>query len=103
MVFRRPPEKDKDDLLVDALSEPVERWRIELLHRFQHENALLSAHVATERRTAENLLTAVCARVDERARKLNAKRAAETAQQKAKDEADRALFLDNLAVRENAI
>jgi hypothetical protein len=34
---------------------------------------------------------------------LNAKRAAETAQQKAKDEADRALFLDNLAVRENAI
>jgi len=34
---------------------------------------------------------------------LNAKRAAETARQKAKDEADRALYLGQLAKREKAV
>src|ERR1017187_10823305 len=44
-------EKDKDDLLVAALSDPGERWRNEPLHRFQHEDALASAHRAITRRT----------------------------------------------------
>jgi len=36
-------------------------------------------------------------------RKLNAQRAAEAARKKAKEEADRALFLDQLAKREKAV
>ena len=36
-------------------------------------------------------------------RKLNAQRAAEAAEKKAKEEANRALYLDNLAKREKAV
>jgi hypothetical protein len=96
-------EKEKDGLLVNALSEPDERWRIELLCRFEHENVTVSAHGAVERRSIADLLVASHARAEERMRKLNAKRAAEAAQKKAKEEADRALFLDQLAKREKAV
>jgi hypothetical protein len=101
--IRGLPDKEKDGLLVDALMELDERWRIELLRRFQHENAPESGHGAIERRTVEDLLTASHARADERTQKLNAKRAAEAARLKAKEEADRALYLDHLAKRENAV
>ena len=93
-------EKEKDGLLVSALSESDERWRIELLRRFGHENVTVSAHGAVERCTIADLLTASHARAEERMRKLNAQRAAEAARKKAKEEADRALFLDQLAKRE---
>jgi hypothetical protein len=49
------------------------------------------------------LLTAAQLRADERTRQLNAKRAAEAARKKAKDEADRAVYLDHLAKREKAV
>jgi hypothetical protein len=97
------PAKDKDDLLVAALSDSGEWWRNDLLHRFQHENALASAHRAIERRTAGDLQAATRARAEERARQLNAKRAAEAVWQKAKDEADRARYLDHLAKREDSV
>jgi hypothetical protein len=97
------PEKEKEGLLVDALFETNERWRNEILGRFQHQHSLAPDHGEIERRTVENLLTEARVRAGERARKLNAKRAAEAARQKAKEEADRALYLDHLAKRENAI
>jgi len=96
-------EKEKDGLLVNALSEPDERWRIELLRRFEHENDSVSDHGTVERRSIADLLVASHDRAEERMRKLNAKRAAEAAQKKAKEEADRALFLDQLAKREKAV
>src|ERR1039457_2353586 len=96
-------EKDKDGLLVAALSDPGERWRSELLHRFQRENALAPAHSAIPRRTARDLQTATRACADERARQLNAKRAAEASRQKAKDEANRGRYLDYLAKSEDSV
>jgi hypothetical protein len=95
-------EKEKDGLLVNALLEPDERWRIELLRRFEHENVSASGHGTVERRSIANLLTASHARAEERVRKLNVQRAAEAARKKAKDEANRALYLDNMAKREKA-
>jgi hypothetical protein len=78
-------------------------WDILLLRRFEHENVTVSAHGAAERRTIADLLTASHARAEERMRKLNAQRAAEAAQKRAKEEANRALYLDNLAKREKAV
>jgi hypothetical protein len=101
--IRGLPEKEKDGLLVNALSEPNERWRIELLRRFEHENVTAQAHGVVELRTIADLLTASRARAEERMRKLNAQLAAETARKKAKEEADRALYLDQLAKREKAV
>jgi hypothetical protein len=101
--IRGLPERDKDDLIVGALAESGERWRIELLHRFQQENAVATSLGATERRTVKALLTAARVRADERARQLSAKRAADAARKKAKDEADRAVYLEGLAKREKAV
>jgi hypothetical protein len=101
--IRRLPEKEKDGLLVDVLMEPDERWRIELLRRFQHENDPGAGRGAIKRRTIAELLTASHARSEERLQELNAKRAAEATRKKAKEEADRALYLDNLAKREKTV
>jgi hypothetical protein len=101
--IRGLPEKEKDGLLVDALTEMDERWRIELLRRFEHENVAVSDHGAVDRRRVADLLAASHARAEERKRKLNAQRAAEAALEKAKEEASRTLFLDQLAKREKAV
>jgi hypothetical protein len=100
---RSLPENEKDDLLVGFLSESGERWRVELLQRFQRENAVAASYGAIERRTVKDLLTAACVCANERARQLSAKRAADAARKKAKDEADRTLFLDQLAKREDSV
>ena len=100
---RSLPENEKDDLLVGFLSESGERWRVELLQRFQRENAVAASYGAIERRTVKDLLTAARVCADERARQLSAKRAADAARKKAKDEADRTLFLDQLAKREDSV
>jgi hypothetical protein len=97
------PENEKDDLLVDFLSESGERCRVELLQRFQRENTVAASHGAIERRTVKDLLTTARVRADERARQLSAKRAADAARKKAKVEADRAVFLDQLAKREDSV
>jgi hypothetical protein len=94
---------EKDDLLIDFLSEPSDRCRFELLRRFQRQNADGASHGAIERRTVKDLLTASRVRADERARQLSAKRAADAARKKAKDEADRAVYLEGLAKREKAV
>ena len=97
------PANDKDDLLVGFLSESSERCRLELLQRFQRENAVAASHGAIERRKVKDLLTAARVRADERARQLSAKRAADAARKKAKDEADRAVYLDGLAKRAKVV
>jgi hypothetical protein len=96
-------ENDKNDLIVDALLDSGERWRNELLHRFQRESACAEIHGKTERRSVKDLLTAARARAGERARQLSAKRAADAARKKEKDKTDRALYLDHLAKREKAV
>ncbi len=92
------PEKEKNDLLLTAALESGERGKIEFLRRFQQQNAArtLDAHAAIKPRTVHDLVTAAKTRAEERTRRLEAKRAAEAARQKAKDEADRARYLDQL-------
>jgi hypothetical protein len=97
------PASEKDDLLIDFLSGSSDRCRLELLQRFQRENAVATSLGAVGRRTVKDLLTAARVRADERARQLSAKRAADAARKKAKDEADRAVYLDQLAKREKAV
>jgi hypothetical protein len=72
--IRGLPEKEKDGLLVVALTEMDERWRIELLRRFEHQNVSASDHGLVDRRTVADLLAASHARAEERKRKLNAQR-----------------------------
>jgi hypothetical protein len=92
------PEKEKDDLLVTAALESGERWKIELLRRFQQHVAQHTSHApaVTQRRTVRDLLAAAQARTEKRTRRLEAKRAAEAARQKAQAEAERARYLDQL-------
>jgi hypothetical protein len=98
------PEKEKNNLLVAAVSGTGERWKQGLLRRFGQQTArrTLSAPDTICRRTAGDLLRLVHARVEERARLLEAKRAAEAARRKAEDEANRSRYLDQLGKREAA-
>jgi len=61
------PEKEKNNLLVAAVSGPGERWKNGLLRRFEQQNArrTLSAPDTICRRTAGDLLRLVHARVEE--------------------------------------
>jgi hypothetical protein len=95
------PANEKESLTIDFLSESGERSRLELLQRFQRENAVAARDSAIVRRTVKDLLAEARVRADERAKQLNAKRAADAARKKAMDEADRALYLEALAKREN--
>jgi hypothetical protein len=103
--IRSLPQKEKDDLLVSALSESGEHWRNDLLRRFQQQNAAYtsSATGSVQRRTAGDLLAAAHARAEERTRLLNAKRAAEATRKKAEDDAKRARYLDQLEKREEGV
>lgn len=101
--IRSLPESDKDELLIAAASDSGERWRNELWRRFQQRTALTPAHDAVQRRTVEELLIAARGVAEERERLLEAKRAADAARKKAKDEADRARYLDELAKRQGAV
>jgi hypothetical protein len=98
------PEKEKNNLLVAAVSEPGERWKNGLLRRFEQRSALGTSTVpdAIRRRTAGDLLTLAHARAQERTRLLEAKRAADAARRKVEDEANRARDLDHLEKREEA-
>ena len=98
------PEKDKNNLLVAAVSEPGERWKNGLLRRFKQQTArrTLSAPDTICWRTAGDLLRLVHARVEERTRLLEAKLRAEAARRKVEDEVNRARYLDQLEQREEA-
>ena len=98
------PEKEKNNLLVAAVSGPGEQWKNGLLRRFEQLNALrtLPEPDGIRRRTAGGLLTSAHGRAEERERLLEAKRAAEAARRKAEDESNRARYLDQLEKREEA-
>jgi hypothetical protein len=89
--IQRLPEKEKNNLLVAVLSKPCERRKNGLLRRFEQQNArhTLSAPDTIFRRTAGDLLRLVHARVEEKTRLVEAKRAAEAGRRKAEDEANR--------------
>jgi hypothetical protein len=97
------PEKDKDDLLIAAALDPGERCRNELFHRFQLQNANPTALSSMSRRSAGELLASARARSEARTREREAKRAADVARQKAKDEADRIEYLKHLAKHTNTV
>lgn len=92
------PEKEKNDLLVATVLETGQRWRNELLRRFQQQSAAWGStkSVAIQRRTVGDLLEAAHARAEERTRVVEAQRAAEAARRKAEDKADRARYLGQL-------
>ena len=98
------PEKEKNNLLVAAVSGTGERWKHGLLRRFEQQKAqrALPEPDGIRGRTAGDLLTLAHARAEERERLLEAKRAAEAARRKAEDEANRARYLDQLEKREEA-
>jgi hypothetical protein len=100
--IRSLPEKDKNDLLLTAASEPGERWKTELLRRFQRQTAprVSSEAVAIQRRRVADLLKAAHARTEERTKRVEAQRAAEATRRKAEEEANRARYLDQLGKRE---
>ena len=102
--IRSLPERGKSNLLISAIAEPGERWKTELVRRFQHRNGPRNSHAdhQAQRRTAGDLMEAAHARAEVRTRRLDAKRAAEAERQKAKDEADRARHLEKLGKREEA-
>lgn len=99
--IRSLPEKEKDDLLVSAVSDPGERWKVDLLRRVERQTARTSSESAkVPRRTVADLLEAARSRAEERSRRLDAQRAKEAARRKAKEEAERVQYLDQLAKRE---
>jgi len=100
--IRSLPKEEKDDLLVTAASEPGERWKINLLRRFQQQT---TPHVSSEtasiqRRTVADLLGAARARAKERAKRVAAQRAADAARRRAEEASKRARYLDQLGKRE---
>ena len=98
------PEKEKNNLLIAAVSGTGERWKNGLLRRFEQQKALrnLCELDGIRRRTAGDLLTLAHARAEERERLLEARRAEEAARRKAEDEANRARYLDQLGKHEEA-
>ncbi|MFZ0292380.1 MAG: hypothetical protein WAL52_02170, partial [Candidatus Sulfotelmatobacter sp.] len=98
------PEKEKNNLLIAAVSGTGERWKNGLLRRFEQQKALrtLPEPDGIRRRTAGDLLTLAHARAEERERLLEARRAEEAARRKAEDEANRARYLDQLGKHEEA-
>ncbi|MGA9511809.1 MAG: hypothetical protein WBV55_24525 [Candidatus Sulfotelmatobacter sp.] len=98
------PEKEKNNLLIAAVSGTGERWKNGLLRRFEQQKALrtLPEPDGIRRRTAGDLLTLAHGRAEERERLLEARRAEEAARRKAEDEANRARYLDQLEKREEA-
>jgi hypothetical protein len=101
--IRGLPETEKDNLLLTAVLESGERLRNDLLHRFHRENQPLArSENARQPRTVGDLLSAARAREEEKAQRLEARRAIEMARKKAEAEAERARYLDQLAKHEEA-
>jgi hypothetical protein len=102
--IRSLPEDQKNVLLITAISESGDRWKNELLRRFNREKRPSTSQGAPAAgRTAGELLSAAQARAERRTRRAEAERIREAARRKAKEEAERANFLDQLAKREDAV
>jgi hypothetical protein len=102
--IRNLPENEKNDLLMTAISESGDRWKSELLRRFNREKKpSTSQAVPAAGRTAGELLSAAQASAERRNRRAEADRIRKEARRKAKEEAERAQYLDQLAKREAAV
>lgn len=100
-LVRSLSEKEKDDLLVRVASEPEERWKVALLRSIQRQEKHTSPAIATiQGRTVGDLVAAAHARAEQRTRLAEAQRAAEAAQKKADNEANRTRYLAQLERRE---
>jgi hypothetical protein len=87
-----------------AISESGDRWKSELLRRFNREKKPSNSQaVPAAGRTAGELLSAAQARAERRNRRAEADRIRKEARRKAKEEAERAQYLDQLAKREGAV
>jgi len=100
--IRSLPEKEKNDLLLTAVSEPDVRWKTELLRRFQRQTTprVSSEAVAIQRRTVAGVLEAAHARTEERTKRVEAQRAAAATRRKAEEQANRVRYLNQLGKRE---
>ncbi len=87
-------EKEKNSLLTDAVNEPGERWKIELMRRFQQHNCPTAPTKAMRKqcRTVKDLLAGAHALAEERTRLIEEERS----RQKAEEAATRARYLDQL-------
>jgi len=94
-------ERDKNDLLLAAATDSGDHWRNELLRLFQ-EQWTSARHSTGQRRTVGELLAAARLFSQERERLWEEEQAAKAARKKAKEEADRVVYLDQLAKREDA-
>jgi hypothetical protein len=102
--IRNLPENEKNVLLMTAISESGDRWKNELLRRFNREKKPSTSQAAPAAgRTAGELLSVAQARAERRTRRAEADRIREEARRKAKEEAERAHYLDQLAEREAAV
>ena len=102
--IRNLPANEKNVLLITAISESGNRWKNELLRRFNRENKPPPSQAPpAARRTAAELLSAARACAKRRTRRAEAARIREVEQRKAKEEAQRANYLDQLAKREDAV
>jgi hypothetical protein len=102
--IRNLPENQKNVLLMTAISESGDRWKNELLRRFNREKKPSTSQAAPAAgRTASELLSAAQARAQRRTRRAEVDRIREVARWKAKEEAERADYLDQLAKREDAV
>jgi hypothetical protein len=87
-----------------AISESGERWKNELLRRFNREKRPSTSQAAPPAgRTAGELLSAAQVRAERRTRRAEANRIREVARRKVKEEAERVHYLDQLAKREAAV
>ncbi len=98
-------EEEKNDLLANAALQSGERWKKEFLRRFQNQSAprTWQGPATIQPRTVCDLLAVAKSSAEESARQLEAKRAAEAERRRAKDEADRARYLDQLEKSEEEI
>jgi hypothetical protein len=104
--IRNLPEDQKNVLLLTAISdsESGERWKNELLRRFNREKRPSTSQAAPPAgRTAGELLSAAQARAERRTRRAGANRIREGARRKVKEEAERVHYLDQLAKREAVV
>lgn len=87
-------EKEKDGFLVDAITETDERWKIELMRRFQQRNCTTASTKTARKqcRTVKDLLAGAHALAEERTRLIEE----EIARQKAEEAANRVRYLDQL-------
>lgn len=95
--------EEKEDLLIAAISQPGEVWKVALRRRLQDRLASGTLQSSLPRRSAGDLLAQSRILAEERERQRKAQREAEAAEKRAREAAERANYLDHLSTRENEV